>query len=122
MTGHRAEHDHPTHPEVEQLREEVDELRECITELVDRVATLEDSGTRSTLPPGASDWRDARVLEDLEPGTVITTAQFRQLIRSNTDITDDNTITERMECLTSTDAFEKAHTKHNFRWRYLGDT
>ena len=108
----------PMSDEIEALREEVSRLRHDLAQAKQRIADLEARAqTTSSLPAAASDWRDARVLEALEPGDVLTLSEFRDLVESQTDIRSQEKITERVRGLAETDAFESVRGQ---RWRYRG--
>lgn len=101
------------HPndDLEALRQEVEQLRERVADLEDRVQSS------STLPPAAKDYRDARVLDALEPGEIVTLRQFHQLFREHTDIRNEETLRERTKNLAESDAFENVGHR---RWQYRG--
>ncbi|MFW6435968.1 MAG: hypothetical protein ACOCY1_06255 [Halovenus sp.] len=109
-----------TPDEVAQLRDEIAYLRLELAQAKQRIteleATIDETGSATSLPPAASDWRDARVLEALDPGDVLSLKQFRTLVESRTDIRDDEKITERVRRLAETDAFERLDPG----WRYRG--
>ena len=75
------------------LREEIEALRERVTELESHVAT-----GSSTLPPAASDYRDARVLEALDQGETVP-------------------LRKRIKTIAESEAFKKTGQQ---RWKYVG--
>lgn len=99
--------------------DDVEALRWELAELRDRVDILENQleSSSSTLPPVASDYRDARVLEALDVGDVPTLSTLRTLYEERTDISDDSTLRDRVKHLVQSEAFEEAGSR---RWRYLG--
>lgn len=97
---------------VEDLRREVEQLRERVAELESQVGP-----GGSALPPAASDYRDARVLDPLDAGDTVHLHDLRELYRSRTDIRDDSTLRERIKDLVETEAFEQIGKQ---RWRYHG--
>jgi len=106
--------------QIEALREEIDQLHLELAKARQRITDLEERvESSSTLPPAASDWRDARVLDALEEGDYLSVTEFRDLIKSRTDVREQETVTERLKGLVKSDAFETAGTR---RWRYIGST
>ncbi|WP_136690071.1 hypothetical protein [Halorhabdus amylolytica] len=104
--------------DVEALRAEVASLHKELAEAKQRITALEDRlENGSTLPPGAADHRDARVLEAIEPGDVVQLRTLRSLYEDRTDIRDEETLRERIKDLTRRDAFELVGRQH---WQYLG--
>ena len=71
---------------------------------------------------GDTGLRDARILDALDPGEVVTLPELRDIVTSETDITADDTARERIKRVTDTEAFENIGRRHRPRWRYLGDT
>jgi hypothetical protein len=105
--------------EIADLRAELAEARQRITDLEQRVHSSPSSPAG---PSGTPDWRDARILDALDPGEVVTLPELRDIVTSETDITADDTARERIKRVTDTEAFENIGPRHRPRWRYLGDT
>jgi hypothetical protein len=105
--------DGPSGDEVAELRRELAELRKRVSELESRLAH-----SSSTLPPAASDYGDARVLDVLESGQTVHLRDLRRLYFEHTDIRDGDTVRDRIQDLVESSAFEPA-AKHQ-RWTYLG--
>lgn len=102
-------------PTDETLRERVDRLEREVATL--RAQIEEDADTASsTLPPGASDYRDARVLEALAPGDTVGPGTLQDLYRDRTDVRDRETLRERIKSLVERGPFEHASRR---RWRYV---
>lgn len=91
------------------LRDRVDRLAAEVERLEERVAELEaqdGSPSSSTLPEGATDYRDARVIEALTPGETVTPRRLRDLYRDRTDIRDSDTLRDRTKALVGREPFE----------------
>lgn len=111
--------DGANHDDVERLRQEVRELRDRVADLEAQVdqSSSTTSMERSTLPPAAKDYRDARVLEAFSPGTEVNVNQLQALYRQRTDIRESDTLRKRIKRLVTGEAFE---TIDRGRWRYRG--
>lgn len=94
------------------LREEIEALRERVAELESHVAT-----GSSTLPPAASDYRDARVLEALDQGETVPLRKLRELYLDLTDVRESDTLRKRIKTIAESEAFEKTGQQ---RWKYVG--
>jgi hypothetical protein len=105
--------------EVVSLRREVETLRNGLRDLRDRVYELEEQmgAGGSSLPPIASDYRDARVLEALSPGETVDLQQLQDLYQQRTDIREGDTLRSRVKDLVESEGFEEEGFQ---RWRYLG--
>lgn len=102
----------PVSDPAEDVREEIEALRERVAELEAQVGT-----GSSTLPPAASDYRDARVLEAIDVGDDVHLRDIRELYTDRTDIRDGETLRDRVKDLVESEAFDHVGTQ---RWRYLG--
>lgn len=69
----------------------------------------------STLPPEASDYRDARVLEALSPGERVRVSTLHELYDERTDIRDRDVRRSRVKDLVESAAFTRTDDRV---WRY----
>jgi hypothetical protein len=98
--------------EIAALRREVEYLHDRLDELEARLGP-----GPSSLPPAASDHRDARVLEALTRGETVGVKGLHTLYDERTDVRDDAVRRDRVKDLVETPAFERVDTR---TWRYLG--
>jgi len=99
--------------EIVELRRELAALRRRVTELEQRI------NSTSTLPPAASDYRDARVLDVLSRGQTLHLRQLRSIYFDLTDIRDKETVRDRIKDLVESEVFEKVGQQ---RWRYVASS
>lgn len=101
-----------TADELVAVRKEIAQLRQRISDLEDQMGPSE-----STLPPAAKDYRDARVLERLDEGEVVTLKRLQVLYQEFTDVKDRDTMRDRIEHLVQTPAFNRLAFQ---KWQYVG--
>jgi len=103
----------------ENLRETVDVLRERVSRLEEIVEQDDQnhSGEKKTRERTRYDRYDSRVVEGIEPNSVVTFKRLRTLYNA-AGVRNKNKIKQRVEALTSGEEF--VNTDGVGRWRYTG--
>jgi len=112
MSTETQTHDKAERTEQHDLKTRVEELEAENQRLRERLDALEDGQEPE---PATGDYRDAAVLEQLDPNEAVTTQRFQTLYKRHSDLVDSRTIAKRIKTLTSGPEFENCGSRV---WRF----